>query len=97
MRIVWTLFKIMLGLAIVIPLAMVALALTAGVVKVVVGLAIMVVRLACVGVVGYGLYRLARLMFAPAKKAAPSAPRELPNADPYYTAAMRELDAELRN
>jgi hypothetical protein len=94
MRVVWTLFKIIIGLAIAIPVGLFALALLAGVVGTFVGLAVMALRLAIIGLVGYGLYRIVRLVFAPSPK--PSPVRDLPRPDPYYDAAMRELDSELR-
>ena len=94
MRILWTLFKVIVGLAIAIPLGIVALALTIGIAGVVLGLAIVALKLACVGLVGYGLYRVVRHLVAPA-----SAPVRtvgaLPMPDPYYDAAMRELDREM--
>jgi hypothetical protein len=94
MRVLWTLIKIILGLAIAIPLGLVALGLTLGLAGTVVVLAILAVKLACVGLVGYGLYRIVRLAFAPAKTP-PTPVRELPPRDAYYEAAMRELDSEL--
>ena len=94
MRILWTLFKVILGLAIAIPLGIVALGLTIGVVGVVLGLAILALKLACVGFVGYGLYRLVRHLMAPAP-APVRASASLPMPDPYYDAAMRELDKEM--
>jgi hypothetical protein len=96
MRILWTLFKIVIGLAIAIPVGMFVLAMTVGVVGTVVGLVAAAVRLACVGLVAYGVFRLARFFFSPrTQRPNPSAP-ELPSIDPYYAAAMRELDSELR-
>ena len=95
MRILWTLFKVILGLAIVIPVGILALALTAGVVGALVGIAVLALKLACFGLVGFGLYRAARFLFAPARKVAPRPVFELPAPDPYYEAAVRELDAEL--
>ncbi len=94
MRILWTLFKVIIGLAIAIPLGIVALGVTIGVVGAVLALAILALKLAFVGFVGYGLYRVVRHLVAPA----PSAPRpvrSLPAPDPYYEAAMRELDKEM--
>ncbi len=96
MRILWTLFKIILGLAIAIPVGLLVLALTVGVVGTLVGLAIAALRLAIFGFVGYGLYRVVRHFVAPSRAKMPPPVRDLPPADPYYTAAMRELDAELR-
>lgn len=96
MRILWTLFKVIVALAIAIPVGILAIALTVGVVGALVGLAIMALKLACVGLIGYGIYRVARAFLAPAsKKAPPSRAPELPAPDPYYQAALRELDAEL--
>ena len=94
MRILWTLIKVIIGLAIAIPLGIVALGVTIGVVGVVLGLAILALKLACVGFVGYGLYRLVRHLVAP--EPAPVRPvASLPMPDPYYDAAMRELDREM--
>ncbi len=95
MRILWTLFKIIVGLAIAIPVGLLALALTVGAVGTVIGLAIAALKLACVAFVGYGLYRFARFVLAPAPKPTLPPVNELPPADPYYQAAMRELDSEL--
>jgi len=95
MRILWTLFKIIVGLAIAIPVGIIALGLTVGVVGALVGLAVMALKLACIGFVGYGLYRLARYMVAPAPRLPAPSSQELPPVDPYYEAAMRDLDAEL--
>ncbi len=93
MRIFWTLLKVVITLAVAIPLGLLALALTVGVVGTLLGLAIVALKLACIALVGYGVYRVARSLFAPAPK--PPRAGELPAADPYYTAAMRELDSEL--
>ncbi len=97
MRILWTLFKVMIGLAIAVPVAFFALALTAGLVGTLVALAVIALKLAIVGFIGYGLFRLVRAVFAPSPKTAPAPVRELstPAPDPYYDAAVRELDAEL--
>ena len=94
MRILWTLVKVILGLAIAIPLGIVALGVTIGIVGVALGLAILALKLACVGFVGYGLYRLVRHLMAPAP-APVRASASLPMPDPYYDAAMRELDKEM--
>jgi hypothetical protein len=95
MRILWTLAKVIIGLAIVIPLGVIALGMTVGFVGGLLGLAVLALRLACVGFVGYGLFRAARFFFAPAPKPKFQPVRELNMPDPYYEAAMRELDADM--
>jgi hypothetical protein len=90
MRIVWTLFKVAIAAAIAIPVGILAL----GLIGTLVGLLAVAVRLAVIGLVGYGLYRLVRGMFRSSPKVA-TAPRALPPRDPYYEAAMREIDSEL--
>ena len=97
MRILWTLLKVIIGLAIAIPVAFLALALTAGLVGTLIALAVIALKLAIVGCVAYGLFRLGRAIFAPSPKPAPPPAAELsaPLRDPYYDAAVRELDAEL--
>ena len=98
MRILWTLLKVIIGLAVAIPLAIIVLATVLGVVGTLLALAILTLKVAVVGFVAYGGYRLIRAFFSPAPK--PAHPEravvaELPKADPYYEAAMRELDMEL--
>jgi hypothetical protein len=94
MRILWTLFKVILGLAIAIPVGIMALALTGAVVGTLIAFAFLALRLAIIGFVGYGIFRLAKHLFFPAPAPAPRM-YDLPPVDPYYQAAVRELDAEL--
>jgi len=95
MRILWTLIKVVVGLAIAVPLGILAVTLALGLLGTVLGLVAVSVRLAIVGLIGYGAYRLARAMFGKAPKATATPVKELPIVDPYYQAAMRELDSEL--
>lgn len=95
MRILWTLLKVIIGLAIAIPLGIVALAITLGILGGLLGLAILAIKLAFVGLIGYGLFRVARSMFGGSPKPAAQPLRQLPMSDPYYDAAMRELDVEM--
>jgi hypothetical protein len=95
MRILWTLLKVIVGLAIAIPVGILVLGLTFGVVGALLGLAIVALKIAVIGFVGYGLYRLARFVFDPSPRKTTPPIRELPLVDPYYEAAVRELDAEL--
>ena len=96
MRIIWTLLKVIVALTVAIPLAIVALVLTIGVAGALLGLAIVALKLAFVGFVAYGAFRLARRMFGSNAQPQPAAVRELAEPrDGYYEAAMRELDREL--
>jgi len=95
MRILWTLLKVIVGLAIAIPVSFFVLALAAGVLGVLLGLVMVALKLAIIGGAAYGVYRLVRHMLAPTPKPRAPAPRELPASDPYYDAAMRELNSEL--
>lgn len=95
MRILWTLLKVILGLAIAIPLGIVALVFALGILGSLLGLAVLALKLAALGLVGYGLFRAVRYFFAPDARPTAPQPRELPPPDPYYQAAMRELDQEM--
>jgi hypothetical protein len=91
MRFLWTLAKVILGLAIAIPVGLIAL----GILGSLFGIAVFALRLALFGFLGYGAFMLVRRLFGPAPKPVHQI-RELPAPDPYYEAAMRELDAEMR-
>jgi len=95
MRTLWTLAKVILALAIAIPLGMIAVGLTLGILGSLFGIAVLVLRLAVIGFIGYGAFMLARRLFGSPKPVARPI-RDLPAPDPYYEAAMRELDAEMR-
>ncbi|MEO7083496.1 MAG: hypothetical protein ABI442_01765 [Gemmatimonadaceae bacterium] len=94
MRIVWTLLKVIVGLAIAIPVGLVLLGLTVGLVGTVLRLAVVALKLACLALAGFGVFAVVRRLFG-SRAPVPQAPRELPQSDRYYEAAMRELDAEL--
>jgi len=95
MRPIWTLLKVIIALAIAIPLAMVLFATTLGVLAVAIGIAFAVLKLAILAVIGLAVFRLGVRLFR--SKPAPTEPlaRALPPVDPHYTAAMRELEIEL--
>jgi hypothetical protein len=95
MRLLWTVIKVIIGLAIAIPLGIVALVLALGVLGGLLGLAVLALKIAFMGLVGYGLFRVVRHFLAPPSTPKVQPVRELPNPDPYYDAAMRELDAEI--
>ena len=96
MRVLWTLVKVVIALALAIPLSILVLATALGVLGALVGFAILALKLAVFGLIGYGVFRLiARLVGGP-RKVQPTTPvSELPPVDPHYEAAMRELDREL--
>ena len=93
MRFLWTLVKLIVALVIAIPLAIIALATGLGILGALVGLAVLALKLVCVGFIGYGLFRVARYFFGPAPKTPQL--KELPSPDRYYQAAMRELDTHI--
>ena len=92
MKVLWTLLKVAVALVLLIPLSLLML----GVFGTVLGIAIMLLRLALIGLVAYGAFKLvARLMRGPAPRVEPKTTPRLSSVDPYYQAAMRELDEEL--
>lgn len=95
MRILWTFAKIVIGLALLIPLGIVVAATAFGILGVLIGLAVFALKLAVFGLVGYALFKVARHLFAPAPPPARPVAREIPSVDKHYEAAMRELDMEL--
>ena len=58
MRILWTLAKVILALAIAIPLGILAVGLAMGILGSLFGIAILVLRLAILGFIGYGAFML---------------------------------------
>ena len=98
MRSLWTLLKVVVGLAVAIPLAILVLAMGLGILGALVGLAVLALKLAVFALVGIGLFRLASHLCGarPTSRPAPRAVEVLPPPDPHYEAAMRELDRELR-
>lgn len=96
MKVLWTFLKIVLVLALLGPLAIIALATTLGILGALVGLAFFALRIAFVGFVIWAVYRLAKALFgSDAPKPVSPEVRSLPPGDPHYEAALRELDREL--
>ena len=97
MRFVWTVLKVLVGLAIAIPLCIIGFAITGAALGLLIGLATMVAKLAALVLGAYVAFKvLARLIRGP--KARPQRlPSQLgaPAPDPHYEAAMRELNMEL--
>jgi hypothetical protein len=96
MRLLWSLVKIAIALVLVIPICIIVLATALGLFGAVLGLAILTLRLAVIGLMIYGGFRLLSWMFrdrTPAPR--PRELKDVPRPDPHYEAAMRELDREL--
>ena len=94
MRILWTFAKVVIGLALLIPLGIIVAATAFGILAALIGLAVLTLKLAVFGLVGYALFKVVRHVFGPAPQSHPIV-RELPPVDKHYEAAMRELDLEL--
>ena len=96
MKLLWTLMKVVIALALAIPISIIVLATALGVLGALVGIAFLALKLAVFGLVGWGAFQLiARLLGGPAKGERTNAMNQLAPVDPHYEAAMRELDREL--
>ena len=96
MKLLWTLVKVALALALVIPVGIIALALALGIAGALVGLAFVALKVAVFGLAVYGAAKLITyLLRGPRAAPQPAAPAPLPPVDPYYQAAMRELDRDV--
>jgi hypothetical protein len=95
MRFIWTFVKVVIALALAIPLAIIVLGVGFGILGALIGLAILALKFAVLGVVAWGLFRLVRYLLrgSPPQRAA-DASRQI-YTDPHYDAAMRELDRDL--
>jgi hypothetical protein len=96
MRVLWTLLKVVIALVVAIPLSIIVLATALGILGALVGVAVLALKLAVFGLVGWAVFRLIiRLLRGPSSDRTKSVVAELPPVDPHYEAAMRELDREL--
>lgn len=95
MRIIWTLLKVVIGLAIAIPLMMVVFATTLGVLGAILGLALIALKLAIFALIGLAVFRVGARLFRGRKTPDLPAAKTLPPVDRHYEAAMRELELEL--
>ena len=92
MKVLWTLLKVAVALVLVIPVSLLIL----GLFGTVLGLAFLLLRVVLIGLVAFGAFKLvARLMRGPAPRVEPKVTPRLSSVDPYYEAAMRELDVDL--
>ena len=97
MRILWTFVKVVVALAVAIPLSIIILATGLGVLGALVGIAFLALKLAVIGLVCWGVFRLVTSLLRPSPKpkSRPEPIAQLRSPDPHYEAAMRELDQEL--
>lgn len=99
MKPLWTILKVILVLALAIPVGIVVLATALGIFGALVGLAFLALRVAVICLIAYGALRLGIWLFRglTSSPSSPSTPeiKQLPPVDPHYEAAMRELDREL--
>lgn len=96
MKLLWTVMKVALVLVLAIPVAIIVLATALGIFGALLGLAIFTLRLAVVGLIVWGGFKLVSYLVRGGRRPAPPAEvRSLPPRDPHYEAAMRELDREL--
>lgn len=96
MRVLWTVAKFVIAVALLVPVSIIVLSVSLGILGTLVGLAFFALRIAVFALVCYGLFRLGVALFGGRSKRQPAPEvRALPPVDPYYEAAKRELDREL--
>lgn len=96
MRFLWTLLKVVIALALVLPIGIIVLATVLGVFGALLGLAILALRIAVIGLLFWGAFRFVSwLLRGPTPQRPQRETKPLPAVDPHYEAAMRELDREL--
>src|SRR5690242_14475808 len=93
MKVLWTLFKVVIALALVIPVSIFLLATALGIFGALLGLAVVAFKVGILALIGYGAFRLLAHLLGGSPRKQPVA--QLPPVDPHYEAAMRELDREL--
>lgn len=98
MRLLWTVLKVAIALVFALPIAIIVLATVLGVFGALLGLAFLALRIAVLGLLCYGAFRIASWLLRGVMSTPQPQPRDvnpLPKVDPHYEAAMRELDREL--
>jgi len=96
MRLLWTFLKVVAVLALLVPISVIVLATALGILGALVGIAMLVLRFAIIGLVAWGAFKLlARLFRGPAPHAEPREISRLAPVDPHYEAALRELDRDI--
>lgn len=95
MRFIWTLLKVVIGLALIIPISIIVLATALGILGALIGVAILSLKIAVLALIGYGAFRLVAHLVGGPSRSIPKRTESIPPVDPHYEAAMRELDREL--
>ncbi len=96
MRLLWTFLKVVIVLALLIPISIIVLVTVLGLFGALLGLAILALKVAVAGLIAWGAFKLfARLFRGPTSRNQPAEIPRLAPADPHYEAALRELDREL--
>jgi hypothetical protein len=95
MKMLWAFAKVLLVLALAIPVSFIVLTTALGIFGVLVGLVAIAVRLAIVGGIAYVAYRVIKALVG--GPSTPARPREIamPRVDPYYEAAVKEVDRDI--
>ena len=92
MKVLWMLLKVAVALVLIIPASLLMLRVFGAVL----GLALMLLRVAVIGLLALGAFKLiARLMRGPSQRVESRPTPSLASGDPYYQAALRELDRDL--
>ncbi len=95
MKLLWTLAKVVIVLALAIPVSLIVLTTALGIFGVLVGLVAIAVRLAVVAGIAYVAYRVIKaLVSGPADVSRPMQ-IDAPRVDPYYEAAVKEVDRDI--
>lgn len=95
MKVLWTLLKVVLALALILPVSIIVLTTAVGILGALFGLAVVMLRFAVAGLIVWGAFRLfMHLVRGPAQPARPQEIAAGPR-DPYYDAALRELDRDI--
>ena len=95
MRVIWTILKVVIALALAIPISIIVLATALGILGTLIGIAILSLKVAVLALIGWGMFRLFARLFGGPARSTPHRIESLPPVDPHYEAAMRELDREL--
>jgi hypothetical protein len=95
MRFIWTFLKVVIALALIIPLSIIALATALGILGALIGVAILALKVAVLALIGYGAFRLVAHLFGGSSMCTPKRTESLAPGDPHYEEALRELDREL--